>query len=73
MEAVGGGFSELGGANWRWSFVGLERELLAVAVNKKRVGFGDYRKKKKMNGVLVVDLPESGTTPVNFSPKNCEH
>ncbi|KAH0669555.1 hypothetical protein KY285_023718 [Solanum tuberosum] len=73
MEAVGGDFSELGGDNWRWSFVRLERKLLAAAVNKKRVEFGDYLKKEKMNGVLLVDSPESGRAPVNFSPKNCEH
>uniref|UniRef100_M0ZKF7 Uncharacterized protein n=1 Tax=Solanum tuberosum TaxID=4113 RepID=M0ZKF7_SOLTU len=41
------------------------RELLAVAVRKGRVGSGDCRKKKKLNGVLVVDSPEFDGTSVS--------
>ncbi|KAG5576975.1 hypothetical protein H5410_057109 [Solanum commersonii] len=36
------------------------RELLAATVKKRSVGSGDCRKKKKINGILVVDSPKFG-------------
>ncbi|KAG5590558.1 hypothetical protein H5410_041072 [Solanum commersonii] len=45
---------------------GFWSEPLAAATKKRRFGSGDGQKKEKLNGVLVVNLPEFGGAPVNL-------